>query len=320
MTHSLYSEASGALFRTIPVQALHFPDDFTGCLYPDVDDSLCHLVHTYGLLQPLPVQRLTNRTCRLLAGYPFLPVLRHLGVQSVCCQIIAEDTFPTTLYAVQILHSLSTLAESSILQAHLLRQARNHLTEEELLGLLSLMGHKPQRHKIQELLALLALVPEAVLALHRGHLSVKSGKMISRLPPQDQQHLVELLLRYRAGGSKQHKLIELLTELSLRHQAPLAALTHPWLTKQQDDPVNLPQQLQGLLRFLHAQCFPHLAEAERGFQQFLEELAPPPQARIEHSPFFEDDSMEVSLHFSDRAALQRFWPLMKEIFPGGTGP
>lgn len=313
MMHSFPSSSLRVHFQRVPIERIDFPDHFTSGLYPGVDASLCDQVRIFGLQQPLPVQQRAENSYHLLAGYAYLPVLRHLESQTVHCQIIDEDFSSLSLYALQILHGLSTVTTSPILQAHLLREAGHTLSATEILLLLPLMGHKPQPYKIEELVALLDLAPIAILALHQGHVAPKTGKLLSRLPLQDQQYLVELILRYRPGGSKQQKLIELLTELSLRHNAPLASLTQPWMDKQQEDPVNLPQQLQALLRFLHEQCFPHLTDAEKRFQQFIEELVLPPQVRLDHSPSFEDESVELTIRFPDHASLKQSWPILSHI-------
>jgi ParB family chromosome partitioning protein len=236
MRHSPLPSSLGFQFQSVAIQDLAFPDHFTSTLYPDANVSLCDQVQNFGLLEPLPVQRQADHSYHLLAGYAYLPVLRHAGSQAVWCQIVTEEAPPFSFFALQILHGLSTVAASPILQAHLLRQARQTLAEEETLRLLPLMGHKPQRYKAQELLALLNLAPEAILALHQGFLTPKSGKALSRLSFEDQQYLVALILRYRPGGSKQQKLVELLTELSLRHNTSLERLTQSCLNGQQENP------------------------------------------------------------------------------------
>lgn len=300
-------------YRLIKTDHLVFADPLFTSLFSAVDSTLLDQVREFGLLQPLPVQVQHDELFHLLAGQPFLPVLRQLGAREVMCQVFPSDTPVLHLYALQILHGLSTLRTSPILQAYLLNQAQQYLDNESLLRLLSLMGHKPQRSKLQELTALLHLHPASLLALHRGLLLPRAAKLLTRLPSVDQQTLTEVINRFHPGGSKQQKLIEMLCELRLRFQQPIAELISPWLDEHAEDADNLPQQLHTLLRQLHERCAPHSTQAEKAFQRLLQHLNPPAQLRIDHSPSFEDESMDVTIRFADQTELRHHWPALLEL-------
>lgn len=301
-------------YRLIKTDHLVFTDPLLSSLFSAVDSTLLDQVREFGLLQPLPVQVQHDELFHLLAGQTFLPVLRQLGVREVMCQVFPSDTPVLHLYALQILHGLSTLRTSPILQAHLLNQAaQQHLDNESLLRLLSLMGHKPQRSKLQELTALLHLHPASLLALHRGVLLPRAAKLLTRLSSVDQQTLTEVINRFHPGGSKQQKLVEMLCELQLRCQQPIAELISPWLDEHAEDADNLPQQLHTLLRQLHERCAPHSTQAEKAFQRLLQHLNPPAHLRIDHSPSFEDESMDVTIRFADQTDLRHYWPALLEL-------
>lgn len=300
-------------YRLIKTDHLVFSDPLLSSLFSAVDSTLLDQVREFGLLQPLPVQVQHDELFHLLAGQTFLPVLRQLGAREVMCQVFPSDTPVLHLYALQILHGLSTLRTSPILQAHLLNQAQQHLDDESLLRLLSLMGHKPQRSKIQELTALLHLHPASLLALHLGVLLPRTAKLLTRLSSADQQTLTEVINRFHPGGSKQQKLVEMLCELRLRFQQPMDELISPWLDEHAEDTDNLPQQLHTLLRQLHERCTPHSTQAEKAFQRLLQHLNPPAHLRIDHSPSFEDERMDVTIRFTDQAELLHHWPSLLEL-------
>lgn len=310
---SLSPAATRMEYRLLETDRLDFPDPLLRSLYPAPDANIQDQVQEFGLLQPLPVLEQPHGIFHLLAGFNFLPVLRQLQVREVAGAIWPSDTPVLHLYALQILHGLSTLHTSPILQAHLLNRAQQHLDDESLRRLLSLMGHKPQRSKLQELTALLHLHPKVVLALHQGALSPRTAKLLARLSPADQQTLVELINRLHPGGSKQQKLVEMLCELRLRLQLPMDELIPPWWDEHTEDADNLPQQLNTLLRQLHERCAPHSTQAEKAFQRLLQHLNPPSHIRIDHSPSFEDESMEVTIRFADQAELQHHWPILLDL-------
>jgi len=294
-------------FKALPLTRLDFPDATIGALHQQVDEHLLAQVERFGILQPLPVLQDSPQSFHLLAGYAYLPVLRQLGYTEVVCQdMTGVNAF--SRYALQIIHRLSTIQTSPILQAHLLKLAAQTLDEQEMMQLLPLLGYKPQQYKVQELVALLNLSPAAIFALHQGILAPKTGKLLSRLSHKDQEDLVEIIEKYRPGGSKQQKLVESLIELSLRHNQPIATLIMPWIESEAEDPTNLPQQLQGLLRFLQEQSAPHLLDAEKQFQRLTQELDLPGNVQLYHSTSFEDERVELRIQCENVHSLQKLWP------------
>jgi ParB family chromosome partitioning protein len=300
-------------FESIDAERIRLPEALVPIVGDDEDASLADNLRRFGFIQPLPVWQQTGHYL-LLAGYPFLRAIRSLALSRVPCLILPPETAPLTLYLLQIQHGLSALPTSPILQAHLLQQARQNLSQEEVLLLLAAMGHKPHHAKLKELTGLLQLDPLAVRALHHGVLSPKSGKQLALLSQEDQRPLVELVRTYRPGGSKQQKLVEWVIELSLRHHRPVRDILQPWLTgRQAPDPSNIPQQLQKLLLALQEQYAPEKSGAEKTFQRQVHELQPPEGVSIEHSPAFEDDSVEVRLRFSDLDSLKQHWPAITSL-------
>lgn len=203
---------------------------------------------------------------------------------------------------------------SPILQAHLLQQARQELTDNELFALLSLMGYKPHRYVFDELTALLQLSSSAVLALHRGILSPKAAKLFKLISHEEQEMLVQLIDTYRLGGSKQHKLIEMLTELSLRNNKPVHEVIRELLPANQDCVQdNVPQRLQGLLHSLQKMYWPERTNLEKKFQKFVQELHLPDGITVESTPSFEDEGVEMRFHFANSEVLKEKWDLIKTV-------
>ncbi len=300
--------------KSIKISSISLPSHQIQVLYPDLDERLCHQIKHYGVLQPLPVLQVDTGCYYLLAGYPYLAALTYLHYQDILCQVSPLPQKSINAFALQILHPLSAVAASPVLQGYLLQKAQQCLDEPEQLHLLELMGHKPHLDKIRELTALLHLPQSTLLALHQGILSLKTGKTLCAFQPTDQKELTEVIRQYRPGGSKQQKLVEMLFELTKRYQCSISHLINAWqATRQEKDPDNLPQQLQHLLTYLQQQCTPHLVQAEQQFQKDIQELAPPVDTHIQHSPSFEDESITLSLHLDDMKALRQIWPLCKQL-------
>lgn len=187
------------------------------------------------------------------------------------------------------------------------------LAEDELLQLLALMGYKPQRYKLEELTGFLQLEPSALLALHRGVLSQKSGKQLGLFSPEDQHSLVKLITTYRLGGSKQQKLIEMVMELVLRNNSSVAEIINKWQPEEENATDNIPQQVQSLMQYLYEQCYPGKTAAEKVFRDLVQELQPWEGATLAHSLSFEDEQLEIRLKFTDAAALRKNWEKIKTV-------
>lgn len=296
-------------FQLIDLQFVDFPDDFISSLHDETVNSITlKNLQKFGQLYPLLVQQQTEKLYHLLAGYHYFRAIKMLGIKKITCQILPRSISLDTYFSLQILHDLSSPLSSPILQAHLLRRAQLTLPEDDLLSLLSLMGYKPQRYKLKELSDLLLLEPTAILALHRGSLSQKSGKHLALLSHADQRNLVNMISTYRLGGSKQQKLVEMVTELALRDNKPAEEIINKWLhDNEKSNSDNKPQHLYGLMQYLHEQCYPGRTTAERDFKKLVQELQPPNEITLEHSLSFEDEKLEVRLKFDDAATLRTKW-------------
>lgn len=303
------------LFQIIDLKQVDYPDDFLRSLHDGaIDAILLKNLQDFGQLHPLLVQQQSEDLYYLLAGYPYFTAIKMLGINKIACQVLPQSCPPNIYFALQILHDLSLPQSSPILQAHLIRQAQLVLPEDDLLSLLSLMGFKPQRYKCKELANLLLLEPSAILALHRGSLSQKTGKHFAVLSHEDQRHLVKLINTHRLGGSKQQNLVKMISELVLRDNKPAQEIIKKWMPDDDNsNPANRPQRIEGLMQGLHEECSPGKTVAERNFKKLVQELQPPEQITVGHSLSFEDEQLEVCIRFTDAAAVRSKWAAIKMI-------
>jgi ParB family transcriptional regulator, chromosome partitioning protein len=304
-------------FECIHLDSVDFPDSFLRFLHDGhIEQAALEPIRALGQIHPLPVHEQDNGRFHLLGEYPSFVVLKKLGLQTGIVQIVPVSTPPLTLYALQILHDLPAVQANPILQAYVLRQAHQNLSREELPSLLALLGYNDNSRKIKDLIALLDLASEAVLALHRGLLSPKTGKQLTKHTREDQRCIVELIVTYRLGGSKQQKLIELLTELTLRDQQPVRHCIAQWREGRLSTTENLPQQVQELLAYLSAKSAPASTRAKESFQTMVRQLRPPNNITIDHSLSFEDERLNVHLDFASKEALMEKWEQLKKIMTG----
>jgi len=303
-------------FETIRLEHISFSDPFIRSLHTTAPDlATVAALAQFGQTAPLLVWRHTDTLYQLLSGYPQFMAIASLGVEQVACQTLPRHVPPLVRYSLQILHDRSPAQASPILQAYLLQQAKQELADADIFSLLALMGYKPQRHMLDELIALLHLSPSTVEALHHGKMAPKAGKLMQFLSHDDQELVSRLIGSYRVSGSKQQKLIEMTTELSLRNNTTVRELLREWMSDHQGDvQENAPQRFNELLHMLDALYHPEKTKLESNFHQIIKELALPDSLTIVPSPSFEDESLEMRLRFEDIETFQRKWEKMKMLF------
>jgi hypothetical protein len=308
---------SAADHRSLAASAIDLADR-TYFLSPEDEQPPPRLVDSirqYGILHPPLVQQQSADRFIVVAGWKrLITAVTLLHWDSVPCIVVPADCPALHLHSCLLEETLAgsplSLAEQSAFFASL----RETCAAEDILPLLAKLGHRPNRHQLEELLGLQKLAPSALLALHRGILNYTSGRKLLRLSHADQETLVALITRFQLSGSKQQKLIDQGTELLRRRQGDLNTITTPFLAQMDmSRQENIPQQASALLNWLHEQCFPRSALAENEFSRRVAQLNLPSTMRIEHSPFFEEDSVTLALTFADWRSLQKSLPAIHHI-------
>lgn len=310
-------KSSAADHRSLAASAIDLADR-TYFLSPEDEQPPPRLVESireYGMLHPPLVQQQSAGRFIVVAGWKrLITAVTLLHWNSVPCIVVPADCPAQHLHSCLLEESLAgsplSLAEQSAFFASL----SEICPVEDILPLLAKLGHRPNKHQLDELLGLRKLAPSARFALHRGILNYTSGRKLLRLSSADQETLVAMITKFQLGGSKQQKLIDQGTELLRREQVDLKAITTPFLEHMDmSRQENIPQQAAALLNWLHEQCFPRSVLAESEFSRRVAQLNLPTTMQIEHSPFFEEDSVTLALTFTDWDSLQKSLPAIHRI-------
>lgn len=294
--------------------------DQTYFFAPEREYPEAHLVDSireYGLLHPPLLQQRNGERFIVIAGWKRLAAaITFLKWNTVPCIVAAADCPDLHLHALLLEQSLLGNPLSFAEQSGFFANLCTICDIEDVLPLLAKLGHKPNRHQLEELLDLRNLSESALLALHRGTLSHAGARKLLRLVQADQETLVAMIVRFQLGGSKQQKLIELCTELLHREQRSVEDITAPFLEElAMSRQLNIPQQASALLTWLHGLCCPRSGLAESEFSRRVARLNLPEALQVVHSPSFEEDSVTLSLKFSDWESLQKGLPGIRKLFP-----
>lgn len=302
-------QTSPADHRSVAASALDLADR-RYFLAPE-DESppprLVNSIREYGILHPPLVQQRDADRFTVVAGRKrVITAITILRWDSVPCIVVPSDCPTLHLYSYLLEQSLVGSPLSLVEQSTFFARLGETSSVEDILPLLAQLGHRPNKHQLDELLSLRQLTPAAQLALHRDILSYTVARKLLRLSPADQDTLVAMITRFQLGGSKQQKLIDLSLELQRRRNQRVQEIIVPLLNDLETaEQQNIPQQGSTLLAWLHQQCFPRSVNAEIEFRRQVEQLHLPPIMQIAHSPSFEDDSLSLVIRFADWDALRK---------------
>lgn len=306
-------------FRLVEPDKIYTHNDFFHLIHAHIhlDETLLSSVENFGIMQPLLVAENEGNggIFNLLSGFKRLQAAITLNILSIPCLVLPQQTDPSELYQYIAQHKHLDKNVSPIEDALLLQQTQEQLADHETLSLLKIMGYKPNKHQLNELLSLLQLEKTAIISIHTGKLTLKTGKKLNKLSRLDQHLLVRLIDKYHFGGSKQHNFVQMVIELSKRRQCSIEQVLSTWDQQNVTDAKNIPQQGNQLLDFLQQQCSPELFKAEKAFQLRIQQLQLPEHFQLHHSASFEKDSCDLSITFDDINALESKLDALKTMVP-----
>ncbi|RWX44906.1 hypothetical protein H206_01241 [Candidatus Electrothrix aarhusensis] len=314
-------------YRQVRLQDINLADRKYALNPFDPEKVLPQSISNFGILHPPLLLEKQDHTFIILSGRRRIEASLQT-YNSNECQKDKEDFHLTALiislneekpenqlylFTALLQHQLLGKSLTVIEQAVFLQKAKMVLKEQEVLALLPMLGLKAKPHIPGELISLLDLESTVQLGLHRGIISQRSGKKLSRFSLADQKHLAEVIDNYQLGGSKQQKLIERFFQLTQREQVSVEVLLDRWRDREKDKQLNGPQRTNSLLGWLDRECQPRLTQAEEEFRKFCSQLQLPAGVRLEYSLSFEEEQVTLNMDFSSKEELARIWPQLKAL-------
>ena len=78
--------------------------------------------------------------------------------------------------------------------------------------------------------------------------------------------------------------------------------------------ANPPQKTKNLMNWLSRQYMPRSREAEDEFKHFIGSMRLPQNVAVNHTQFFENDSVTLSITFPNRESLENAWKQIRSAF------
>ncbi len=281
--------------------------------YPDI--QLREHIKAFGILHPpLLLEQPTDHYI-ILSGRKRIQIVAEQGSSPLMALVIPcrYANQPQVIFSTLLQHKLVTSPLGSIEQAVFFQKAMACLPAEQVMEFLPAMGYRKKKHIPAALISLLELHPTAQSGLHREVLSLRAGKKLLQLLPEDQQILTELIEELQLGGSKQQKLIDLVFELTKRTRIRGQDLLKQWQEKEKDKQHNGPQKAASLLNWLQEKCSPRSVAAAEKFKKFSRQLGLPLGVQLSHTLSFEDERVTLNIEFRSKKNLEKQWPQIQNF-------
>ena len=304
--------------KNISLSQIDF-EAFDYSLSPELDaappEALYESIARHGILHPPLVRELDSGLYTVVAGRKRLLVLRSLHTERTCiCLVISRrvpevDVFSLLLEESQLTRQLSTVEKAIFLQ-----KITAIADERQIISkFLPLLGLAPHSSSLKQSLKLMDLEEPVLRSLHHGQISETVAHDLLSMAARDRMTLAAIIVALRLSFSNQKKLLNMCRELASRSNTSIGALlddneVHDIL---QHPDANPPQKTKNLMLWLSRRHMPRSGQAKEEFSRFIAAMHLPRNVSVEHTPFFEDDSMTLSITFPNRESLQHAWEKMR---------
>jgi len=306
--------------KIIPLAHIDFTD-ISYMISPDsepvLDESFKASISRYGTFSPPVVRETDTNRYSIVAGRKRLRAVSALQTHMEWpCLVISRQVPEIEVF--RILLDEITLARqlTPVEKAHILQKVSEVAGESQIVEeFLPIMGLAPNRMTITQTVRLLDLELPILLALHQGTIHETVGRELTSLTAEDRTALFEIISSLQLSYSNQKKILAMGKELAGRHKTTIANLLDDDAIQDilQHQEANPPQKTKKLMRYLSRKHFPRSSMAEEEFNNFTSAMHLPQNVTIEHAPYFENDSMTLSITFPDRESLKNNWEKMRHV-------
>jgi hypothetical protein len=279
-------------YRTLPVDAISFPQDLWDPRIPPLTES------GYTLAVPIIVTATSDSSYMIIDGCKRLRRVREQGRTSISCGILSHTPSEQELGLLRIMLNCGRplhLREKRLFLAWL-RATTDQPTCRSMLGRLGISAR--EQHDIQPLVNCRESVLEAV---DSGWLHLPNLRDFLLFSVEDGDRFMALFKPLKLSQQSQREWIEWCQEIAAAHttavrqvlgdEAIAGILTNADLTA--------PQRIEKIRHILFQRRFPQLTAAETAWHELVRQCNPQPgRVVFSHDPFFEHNRLSVQISIS----------------------
>lgn len=161
----------------------------------------------------------------------------------------------------------------------------------------------------KKLAGLLSPVFQEVLTSE--HITLKAALWLCNFEPLYQPQVIDLFQRVAFTSSQQLKFLEMLEEVLFRDKCPIAEI---WAKLDINSFLELEKPQKAIMEALFCYRYPRYAETETEWQNTIKKLALPGHMQISHAPFFDKQSVDLTIHLQTPAELHTMLAKLRAAF------
>ena len=306
--------------KSLDISLIDFAD-FSYSISPDreivLDEIFTQSIIRHGILHPPIVKEIEPDSYVIVAGRKRLFAIRALFPEEKTCNclIISAKTQETDIFSILLEDILSSRKFTPIEKAIFLQKISSTMNEKQIAKeFLPRIDLPPDPFYCRQSVKLLNLEKPIIREIHQGNINEKVALDIISLSAKDRMAVFHIMSSLRLSVSNQKKLLNICRELSSRMDKTITAILED--TDVQDilnhEEANPPQKAKNLMNWLSRKYRPRSSQSEDEFKRFIASMQLPRNVSVNHSPFFENDSVTLSITFSNKKSIQNAWKTIKD--------
>jgi ParB-like chromosome segregation protein Spo0J len=306
--------------RSLEISSINFTD-FSYSITPNgevpSDDSLLESVSEFGILHPPVVKKVEQDLHVIVTGRKRIAAFRKVfSREKTCTCLVLPDQIPEIdIFSIKLEERLNRRELTPIERAIFLQKISSlvdiiTITEE----FLPRVNLPPDPFRYKQSMMLLDLEKPLINAIHQGIIKEETAKMLLSQSADDRLALTEIMLSLQPSASYQKKMVNICEELTGRENQTIAEILGDGEIKEiiNHKNANPPQKMKNLMHYLSRKQMPRSSQAEDEFKRFSASMDLPENVTVDHTPYFEDDSVTLSINFPNRESVQKSLKKIKD--------
>jgi hypothetical protein len=282
-----------------------------------LDESFVNSISRHGILSPPIVKETKPNSYVIVTGRKRLLAFRTLFPEkkSCICMIIPAQTPEMEIFSI-LLEEVHTSRQLTPIEKAIFLQKISPLIDEDQMvkEFLPRINFPSDPFHIKQSIMLLNLEEPLIRAIHQGGINEIVAREMLSLSTKDRLAVFHVMSSLQHSVSNQKKLLKICRELASRENRTITAVLEDKEVQEilNHQGANPPQKTKNLMNWLSRKYMPRSSEAEDEFKLFVATMHLPKNASVDHTPFFEDDSVTLSITFSNRKSVKNAWKTIKE--------
>lgn len=306
----MYNNVMRAL-ETLPLSNIDlaplFPARFGG------DDRLLRAsIQNFGILSPPMILR-SEKGLKIIDGGWRVHIALDLGHETAPCFVYPQEALDLANAFLLCLESNHWHRSFNLVEkAQLLKAAHEHFGGQSIPKTFWALADIPHNIRaIQQHKDILKLPHSVLKYAINNNIALQTIIGFLQFPQGEIDRLAAKLFVLPLNQNKLAEVLGMLADLYKRDgKSPLTVLDAAF--KSVENEFNTQQKESKIRQYLKQQRNPHYEEKLEQFQAKVKDLPLPKDARVLPSPFFEDDSIELSARISNHEELSEFLNSLKD--------